>query len=256
MGAPELAGAYSTPYRGHRARRNDGRLSALSGRQSCGETPFRLGPARSGQGKERVLTGEWAAVRGPKAVSVARKNNSWWFPARSGSLRFAGTTTYKTTPRGGRLSCAGTDSVRHPNGQNGANRAVRRPGGYCYMSGVHLLSTPMPSVPSNTQDLITIAEAARICGWKRANTFREKFLVTEDDAIAMGLCYDADGRALVPVNAVAAAAEKEVAVRAARGNWRLANLKAHRRERPKKRREAPRRNPRRRESARPGTRVD
>ncbi|MHB0964694.1 MAG: hypothetical protein ACYC5V_15960 [Gemmatimonadaceae bacterium] len=46
----------------------------------------------------------------------------------------------------------------------------------------------MPSAPPNTQGLITIAEAARICGWKRANTFREKFLVTVDDATAMGLC--------------------------------------------------------------------
>jgi hypothetical protein len=107
----------------------------------------------------------------------------------------------------------------------------------------------MPSAPTSTENLITIAEAARICGWKRANTFREKFLATVDDATAMGLYYDAEGRALVPVDAVAAAAETEAAVRAARGNWRLKNLKAYARQRPaaKKRKKRPK--SRRRRSA-------
>jgi len=114
----------------------------------------------------------------------------------------------------------------------------------------------MPSAPPNPQDLITIAEAARICGWKRANTFREKFLATVDDATAMGLCYDAEGRALVPVDAVAAKAQAEVATRAARGNWRLSNLKKHLRERPKKRPKTRRRKPRRRGSARTDAGTD
>ena len=108
----------------------------------------------------------------------------------------------------------------------------------------------MPSAPPNLQDLITIAEAAQICGWKRANTFREKFLVTQADAVAMGLCYDPDGRALVPVAAVAAKAQQEETQRAARGNWRLANLKEHKRKRPEKRPKPRRRKPQRRKSDR------
>ena len=81
--------------------------------------------------------------------------------------------------------------------------------------------------------LIGIAEAARRCGWTRANTFRERFLETEEDATAMGLIYDPDGRALVDAAAVAIAVGKVEKQRADRNpGWRIKNLGVHARQRP------------------------
>ena len=92
----------------------------------------------------------------------------------------------------------------------------------------------MPPAPPSCQDFITIAEAARRFGWKRANTFREKFLSSEEEAAAMGLRYDEDGqgRALVRVDAVEAMVKAEKERRASRGNWRTINLAEHARRRP------------------------
>lgn len=81
---------------------------------------------------------------------------------------------------------------------------------------------------SAPRQLILVAEAARQCGWRRANTFRERFLVTEADAVAMGLEYDEHGRAVVDAAAVAAAALQVAREKAARApNWRVRNLGAH-----------------------------
>lgn len=78
------------------------------------------------------------------------------------------------------------------------------------------------------RQLILVAEAARQCGWRRANTFRERFLVTDADAVAMGLAYDEHGRAVVDAAAVAAAALQVAREKAARApNWRVRNLGAH-----------------------------
>ena len=74
-------------------------------------------------------------------------------------------------------------------------------------------------------DYITIKAAAHACGWKRANTFRERFLATEEDAIAMGLRYDELGRAHVDAVAVEAAALMMATERANRSpTWRIENL--------------------------------
>lgn len=83
------------------------------------------------------------------------------------------------------------------------------------------------AAPAPSQ-LILIAEAARQCGWRRANTFRERFLVTEADAVAMGLAYDEHGRAVVDTAAVAAAALQVAREKADRApNWRVRNLGVH-----------------------------
>lgn len=82
-------------------------------------------------------------------------------------------------------------------------------------------------------DCITIRAAAHACGWKRANTFRERFLSTVEDAVAMGLRYDECGRAYVDAVAVEAAAQKMAAERANRSpTWRIENLGNYRGVRP------------------------
>jgi hypothetical protein len=99
------------------------------------------------------------------------------------------------------------------------------------------LSSPRRSadVPQEGQPIL-IAEAARRCGWRRANTFRERFLATEDAAAAMGLTYDEEGRAWVDSAAVAEAVREVETERAARDpNWRVQNLGAHARRRPPQR---------------------
>lgn len=74
-------------------------------------------------------------------------------------------------------------------------------------------------------DYITITAAAHACGWKRANTFRERFLSTVEDAVAMGLRYDECGRAYVDAVAVEAAAQRMADERANRSpTWRIENL--------------------------------
>lgn len=91
-----------------------------------------------------------------------------------------------------------------------------------------------------SRNLIPITEAARSCGWKRANTFREQFLATEEEAIAMGLTYDERGRAVVDAAAVAAAVATVEAKRAIRGvDWRIKNLKRHAKARPTQRQAKP-----------------
>lgn len=77
-----------------------------------------------------------------------------------------------------------------------------------------------------------VAEAARRCGWRRANTFRERFLSTDVDAAAMGLDYDERGRAVVDATAVTSAAAQVTREKAARPrNWRVHNLGAYARKR-------------------------
>lgn len=101
----------------------------------------------------------------------------------------------------------------------------------------------MPRAPRNPQsspepvralrELILVAEAARRCGWKRPNTFRERFLATEEEASAMGLAYDEHGRAVVDARAVEAAVAKVQSERASRDpGWRLKNLGRYARTRP------------------------
>lgn len=83
---------------------------------------------------------------------------------------------------------------------------------------------------------MSIKDAAARCGWKRANTFREWFLASEDDARAMGLEYDDDGRATVDAQAVEEAVRVVEQARAARArDWRVRNLGEHARKRPRKR---------------------
>lgn len=94
---------------------------------------------------------------------------------------------------------------------------------------------PQPEQPESPE-LILIAEAARRCGWRRANTFRERFIASDKEALAMGLAYDERGRALVDAASVAVAVatiERERAERAP--DWRIKNLKGHARTRPETR---------------------
>lgn len=111
---------------------------------------------------------------------------------------------------------------------------------------VHIHPPPMPRTIRKPQsapiqdapprELILVAEAARRCGWRRANTFRERFLGTEGEALTMGLSYDEQGRAIVAAQAVAVAVAQLAKERAARPlNWRLANLGKHARARATKR---------------------
>ena len=98
------------------------------------------------------------------------------------------------------------------------------------------LSKPANSAALAAPELILVAEAARRCGWQRANTFRERFLASDEEACAMGLSYDEDGRAVVDSAAVAGAVEKVKRERAERDpRWRIKNLKRHGRVRPAKR---------------------
>lgn len=94
-------------------------------------------------------------------------------------------------------------------------------------------NTPQPPVP---REFVLISEAARRCGWRRANTFREKFLATEEDAASMGLAYDEHGRAVVDSSAVEAAVATVERERASREpDWRVKNLGRYARPRPTKR---------------------
>ena len=93
------------------------------------------------------------------------------------------------------------------------------------------LRTPANDAPTSRAsdppagDYVTIKSAAHACGWKRANTFRERFLATVEDATMMGLRYDELGRAYVDVQAVEAAARKMATERAKRSpTWRIKNL--------------------------------
>lgn len=96
--------------------------------------------------------------------------------------------------------------------------------------------SPAPATAPASPKLILLAEATRCCGWRRTNTFRERFLATEADADAMGLAYDEHGRAMVEAAAVVAAAQQVAREKAARApNWRARNLGAYARPRPKER---------------------
>ena len=69
----------------------------------------------------------------------------------------------------------------------------------------------------------TLKEAARICGYKRPNTFREKFLTTEScGELVAGI--DAAGRLQLHAERVEELAKQLEYERAARGNWRPRNL--------------------------------
>ena len=76
-------------------------------------------------------------------------------------------------------------------------------------------------------ETFTLAEATRFCGWSRPNTFRERFLVTQQDRDRLIAGLDARGRLLLhgdEVRELTRALERE---RAARGNWRPLNLGPH-----------------------------
>lgn len=96
-----------------------------------------------------------------------------------------------------------------------------------------------PQPLHNPHEKILVSEAARRCGWRRANTFRERFLSCEEDALAMGLAYDADDRAVVDADAVDERVRQVEEERASRPpGWRLRNLGDHARPRPARRRSA------------------
>lgn len=70
----------------------------------------------------------------------------------------------------------------------------------------------------------TIREAAARCGYTRPNTFREKFLRTQEERDNLGARYDHKGRLILDRNAVEALASRLDKEREERGNWRLLNL--------------------------------
>jgi hypothetical protein len=93
--------------------------------------------------------------------------------------------------------------------------------------------TPAATVPAPAREYLTIKAAAAACGWKRANSFRERWLATREDAVMMGLWYDERGCAYVDADAVEVAAQKIATERAERvPNWRIKNLGAYARPRP------------------------
>lgn len=91
-------------------------------------------------------------------------------------------------------------------------------------------------LPLSKHEKISISEAARRCGWRRANTFRERFLSSAEDAIELGLEYDSDGRAVVDAHAVEDRVRQVKDERSARPrDWRIRNLGDHARPRPARR---------------------
>lgn len=73
----------------------------------------------------------------------------------------------------------------------------------------------------------TIREAAERCGFRRPNTFREKFLDSPEARAAFGVEYDHKGRLVVDRMAVEELVTKLEEERKRRGNWRIKNLGAH-----------------------------
>ena len=85
------------------------------------------------------------------------------------------------------------------------------------------MSSTVPAMKSSASTY-TIREAAERCGYKRPNTFREKFLSSPELRQKLSAGYDHKGRLVldrVAVNALVKQLERE---RESRGNWRRRNL--------------------------------
>lgn len=85
----------------------------------------------------------------------------------------------------------------------------------------------------------TIREAAQRCGFKRPNTFREKFLDSPEAREAFGADYDQRGRLVVDRQAVDELAERLKKEREQRKNWRVKNLGDYARPGPRRRDSTP-----------------
>ena len=83
-------------------------------------------------------------------------------------------------------------------------------------------TTDLQDLPITTA--ITLAEAARRCGWSRPNTFREHFLGTNESRDRLVVGVDAKGRLLLDEGTVRELVQVLEHERKARGNWRPRNL--------------------------------
>lgn len=63
-----------------------------------------------------------------------------------------------------------------------------------------------------------------MCGWSRPNTFRERFLTTQDDRERLVIDLDVRGRLLLDADRVREIVKEVESERASRGNWRPLNL--------------------------------
>src|SRR5690606_11767627 len=79
----------------------------------------------------------------------------------------------------------------------------------------------------------TIREAAERLGFRRPNTFREKYLNSPEARAALGAAYDHQGRLVLDRKAVDQLANEVEEERKRRGNWRARNLGAYARSRAK-----------------------
>lgn len=70
----------------------------------------------------------------------------------------------------------------------------------------------------------TLKEAARLCSYRRVNTFRERFLATDDDYARLVVGFDSHGRLMLHADHVDEIARALREERANRGNWRRRNL--------------------------------
>jgi len=70
----------------------------------------------------------------------------------------------------------------------------------------------------------TIREAAERLGFRRPNTFREKYLKHSESRAALGATYDHQGRLVLDRRAVDDLASQVEQERKRRGNWRVHNL--------------------------------
>lgn len=79
----------------------------------------------------------------------------------------------------------------------------------------------------------TIREAAELFGYRRANTFREKYLGSPEARAALGAHYDHLGRLVLDRRAVDELFKEVQEGRKRRNNWRVRNLGAWARPRAK-----------------------
>ena len=76
-------------------------------------------------------------------------------------------------------------------------------------------------------DTLTLAEATRLCGWTRPNTFRERFFTTDVQRDRLVVGIDGRGRLLLDADRVRELVRILERERAGRGNWRPLNLGPH-----------------------------
>jgi hypothetical protein len=79
------------------------------------------------------------------------------------------------------------------------------------------------TITTSSAPSYTLREAAAKCGYRRANTMREKHLATPTQREALGHRIR-NGLALLDAQAVDALAAELEREREERGNWRIANL--------------------------------